>query len=269
MEKVILLTGGNGMVGSQFPFGIKPTRSELDITDKKSIEKTFDAYSPTVVIHLAALTNMKYCEEHTKEAEKINVDGTRNIVKACAERNIKLVYISTCAVFDGTKTIPYIETDTTGAVSVYGKTKQLGESLVLAASPNNLIIRTGWLFGGGINDKKFIKIFIDALKQNKTITAIANRYGNPTYIPDLIQAINELLQKDTSGIAHLVNSGTVSYAEAAAVIKRFIPESISKIISIEITPSKEAVPRGAMEGLATTTPLRSWEEAIKEYLTIL
>ena len=216
----ILITGGSGMIGSQADFGIKPNHQELDILDPKSIANALDKYKPSTVLHLAAMINMAECEKYPERAHETNVTGTYNITSACKERNIKLIYISTCAVFDGTKKEPYSETDMPNPLNVYGKTKWLGEKISQELIPNTLIVRTGWLFGGRNADTRFIKRFFEQCQRGEEIKATVNRSGSPTYVPDLLNMIEKLLQNDHSGIVHVANNGAASYFEVGQFIKK-------------------------------------------------
>jgi len=266
----ILVTGGSGMVGNQINFGIKPKREELDILDIKSIHNAVKKYKPDVILHLAALTDMIKCEENPKLAYKINVTGTKNIAKICKERNIKFVYMSTCVVFSGKKNTPHTESNKCNPINVYGKTKLEGEKVVEKILKDYLIIRTGWLFGGGKNDQKFIRTMYLKMEEGNEIKAINDRYGSPTYIPDLLNEINKLIEKNKNGIYHVVNKGSISYFEVAKYIKS-ICKFKTKIINLK---SKEIdnkkLKRSNNESLSSNkTKLRHWKSALKEYLYIL
>ena len=269
MEKnrKILITGGSGMVGSQTKFGIKLGRKELDINNTSSIEKAFRKHKPDIVLHLAAMTDMMECEKYPKKAFELNVSGTENLAKVCRENNIKLVYISTCAVFDGKKKTPYIEGDTPKPLNVYGKTKLQGEIVSRIILPEVLIIRTGWLFGGGKKDKKFVKKVFDSLKTGNEVKAVSDRRGSPTYIPDLLNEIKKLIDQESKGIFHIVNTGNASYFEIAKEIKK-LGKFKSKIISVKTKDLESPkLNRGKMEGLKSKNiKLRPWEKALKEYL---
>ena len=270
-ENQILITGGSGMVGSQAHFGIKPGREELDILDKGSIEQAIMKYEPEVIVHLAAIVDMAWSETHKEETFLTNVTGTENIALACKSHGIKLVYLSSGAVFGANKDTPYSEDDQTGPVNVYGKTKLEGEKVIQRILGNDsLIVRTGWLFGGGEKDKKFIKAFYLKFKNGEEINAVSDRYGSPTYVPDLISKIYELINEDKTGIYHVVNSGCVSYYEVAEEIKRIgnFKNNVKKVLYKDLPQG--IVPRGNMEGLTSTKiKLRSWKDVVKEYLTKL
>lgn len=267
----VLVIGGSGMVGSQVLFGIRPSHKEFDISDTDSILQGFEVFKPSAVLHLAGLVDMRIAEENPEETYRINVEGTIHIADACAKANIPLVFFSTCSVFDGSKSSPYDESDTPNPLTVYGETKHKAEQEVLARAPLGLVIRTGWLFGGGKHDTKFVKHFIDALISNKPVNATNNRFGSPTYIPDLIEETKKLLINGEQGIVHIVNKGAVSYFEVAERIK-IITNSASSVTGVsakDIDPSN--IKRGSMEALTSNRGiiLRPYEEALADYISVL
>ncbi len=271
----IIITGGNGMVGKQAPFGIRLSHKQLDILSPGLIEKVIAKYKPTAIVHLAAMTDMLACEKNPKLATRINVLGSTNLAKACKKHGIKLVYLSTCAVFNGKKKTPYNETDKPKPINVYGATKLQGEQAILKLLPEALIIRTGWLFGGGLKiDKKFVGQMYKRMRNSKTkltnnltVQATQDRIGSPTYIPDLFMAIQKLLNSNTKGIVHVVNSGVASYYEIAGAIKQ-VSKSEAKLIPVKakaIEPKE--LRRGKTEALTSSIiKLRNWRKALAQYL---
>lgn len=266
-----LVIGGSGMVGSQIPFGEKPSHAELDITDGDSVRRAFDTYRPTAVLHLAGMIDVKRCEEDPSGAERSNVAGAALVADAVARADIPVVYFSSCMVFDGEKGEPYVESDTPNPRTVYGKTKYRGEQEVLARAPKAIVARTGWLFGGRERDTKFVKRFVDSLRARKPVRATNDRFGSPTYVPNLIEAVAGLLQKGERGIFHVVNDGIASYFEVAQELKR-LTGSVSEVAGLtqkELNPSE--APRGSMEALASNrgVALRPYREALAEYVASL
>ena len=256
------------MIGSQFPADAKPPKSELDSMSPATIAATLERYRPTVLVHLAAMTDMLACENDPARAHAVNVTGTENITSACRERGIFLVYISTCAVFDGTKSTPYTERDEPNPRSVYGKTKLLGEHAALESLPGALVIRAGWLFGGGDKlDTHFVGKTIAAFKQNMPVTATNDRYGSPTFVPDFASAVRSLVRSRAYGVRHVVNDGVASYLDIANAIKIAGPFATSVTPMPAQNVENSAVYRGTMEALASeTVRLRPWDTALREYI---
>ena len=269
LERILVL-GGSGMVGSQIPFGVKPSHAELDITDAESVARGFDTYKPVALLHLAGLIDVKRCEEEPEHAQRANIFGTRNVAQAAAKAGVPVIYLSTCMVFSGSKSSPYVETDIPDPLTVYGKTKRSGEEEILDV-PRSLVVRTGWLFGGFDRDVKFVKRFIDTLKAGTPIRATSDRVGSPTYVPDLIKEIVRLMQEGKEGIFHVVNDGVASYLQVAEILKELTHShsGVTGLSQAELNPSE--LPRGLMEGLVSkrSIMLRSYKEALADYVAAL
>lgn len=266
-----LVLGGSGMVGSQVSFGIKPTHYELDITDPDSLARAMESHQPTAILLLAGVIDVKKAEADPAEAERVNVGGSAAVAECAAKANIPLVYFSSCMVFDGEKREPYSEDDVPNPLTVYGKTKLKGEEVVLEIAPRALVVRTGWLFGGFEKDIKFIHRFYDMLCAGQSIRATNDRYGSPTYVPDLVSEVARLIQSESTGIAHVVNARVASYYEVALTLKELTksPAEIIGLTQRELDPSSE--PRGSMEALVSNrgVTLRPYEEALAEYVASL
>jgi dTDP-4-dehydrorhamnose reductase len=266
-KDTILITGAGGMIGSQASFGIKTDRAELDILDPASIKRAFDHHMPRAVFHLAALP-ISECESNPEKARAINVVGTENVAKACRDANIRLIYLSTCSVFDGTKTEPYDESDTPNPVSVYGQTKLEAETIVRGIVPDSAIIRTGWTFGSRVGSgMKFVHLCLSKLQAGETVRATSDRYGSLTHVSDLLAAAEKIIRNTDCGIFHVVNSGVVSYYDIALEIKRLgaFSAHVESVTALSIEPGGPR--RGAMEALVSEKiKLRSWQDALAGFI---
>lgn len=185
----ILITGGSGLFGTYFAKLytdiIAPTHAELDIMDATSIAKALEKYQPDVVLHAAALTGPIRCDERSIDAMNINIVGTANIVKVCAERNIRLVYISTDYVFRGDRG-NYGEEDELLPQNYYAWTK-LGGECVVRAHKNALIVRTSF----SPDEFPYPKAFVDQYTSRDSLSVIA----------PMIHSL--VLQKDLVGVVHV------------------------------------------------------------------
>jgi len=183
----ILITGASGVLGSElrkiFPKAICPTESELDVTDFDDVITSINLHKPDVVIHCAAMTNVSECERRPFRCYNINVIGTQNIVKVCDDLDIKMVYISTDHVFDGTSTL-YTEKDTPNPQGVYARSKLMGEWFTLA-NPKNLVIRT---------------CFMKTFPFEKAYT---DKYFNAEKVEKIAEWIAKAVVDDLKGIWHI------------------------------------------------------------------
>jgi dTDP-4-dehydrorhamnose reductase len=264
-EQKILITGANGMVGSYINFGIKTDIDTLNILDQIAVEKAFDKYRPEVVIHLAAETDVDLCQREPSHGYKINTFGTYNIAAAAKNFNTKMVYISTKAVFEGKKDELHSEKDLPNPQNIYGRTKYLGEIIVKDIVPEYLIIRAGWMFGGGPKkDKKFVGKIMKQLNLPE-IKAVNDKIDSTTFGKDLIKGIQILLKENRTGIYHLVNKGFTSYYDVACEIKRLLKSPV-KIIPVSSDYFNLAAPRSSETLSSKIDIMRPWQEALKEYL---
>jgi len=171
----ILITGYSGVLGSElkkkFPNALTPNHNELDITKKEMVIDFFKKKRISIIIHTAAITSVRKCEEEKELTWKTNVDGTKNLVDALIQTNLngKFIYLSTACVFDGNigmykeSSIPYPE-------NFYALTKLLGEQEVKRVS-NHLIIRTNftakkkWPYPKAFTDRFGTYLFADGVAQ--------------------------------------------------------------------------------------------------------
>jgi len=262
----VLITGADSMVGRYTDFGIRPSRAELDITDEERVRAFVLKQKPSAILHLAALTDMRYCEEHPEEAERVNGEATASLARVSAFIGAPFVYLSTNAVFDGEKAAPYSEDDTPSPVNVYGRSKLAGETAVKKYADKWLIIRTSRVFGGGrAADKRFVGKIIAQLKEPE-IRAIEDSLDTPTYAKDLVSALVELMREGRTGIVHVTNSGIASRFLQARFITDFFGYR-GRLVPVRLRDFALIPPPLINEALVSkTVRLRPWQDALREYL---
>lgn len=260
----VLITGGGGMVGSYIDFGIKTDRSSLDITSYEKVLEFLNSKKPEVVLHLAALTDLNRCEEDSKEAYFINSVGTYNLALGARNVGAKMVYVSTDAVFPNSDSVNRIG-DMERPESIYGHSKYLGELSVKALSENFIIARTSWVFGGGKDrDKKFIGKFIPQL-DNAEAKVVNDQFNTPTYAKDLVETLKNLILEDKSGVFHISNSGFASRYDMATYVSNFYNKNIN-IVPVSYSTFGLKNFQKSSGGLKSDLGLRSWQDALNEYL---
>lgn len=224
----IMITGGAGQLGydvikelnSRGYFNIyAPTIDELDLTDKEAVDSAFEREKPELVIHCAAYTAVDKAEENYDAAYDINVNATSYISDNCKKLNSKLIYISTDYVFDGKKGFgqTYTPEDEPNPMSVYGKTKLLGEKAALN-NPKTFVVRTSWVFG--INGKNFMRTMLGLAENHKELSVVGDQYGSPTYTVDLARLLVDMAETEKYGLYHANNEGYCNWAEFAEEIFR-------------------------------------------------
>jgi dTDP-4-dehydrorhamnose reductase len=274
-----LVIGSKGMLGTDLvslltESGLDTVGLDLDqvdIRDYASVRTVMDKYQPSVLINAAALTDVDGCESGSELAFQVNGEGPANLAGAAREREIFFVHLSTDYVFDGTKATPYLEEDAIHPLGVYAKSKALGEQRVREALADNYcIIRTQWLFG--LHGKNFVETILSLAQKQKVIRVVNDQHGSPTYSPDLAGAIMTLCDRRAQGIVHVTNSGeTTWYDFAARIVQRsgaaavVDPMSSAELNRPAPRPAYAVLDNSRFISIAGA-PLRTWEEALDDYL---
>jgi dTDP-4-dehydrorhamnose reductase len=202
-ESKVLITGCGGMLGEAVyaTFSPKctvratdidlnePWLTKLDVRDKAAVTALCEEFKPDYIVHLAALTDMEQCEREFENSYRTNTEAVQFVAHEAQMRGIPLVYISTAGIFDGAKDI-YDEDDAPNPLSIYGRTKYLGE-LIAKTVPQHIVVRAGWMMGGGPKkDKKFIgKLFKQIRDGKKEFYAVTDKMGSPCYTWDLARSL--------------------------------------------------------------------------------
>jgi dTDP-4-dehydrorhamnose reductase len=269
----ILITGGGGVLAGYVADSLRgnhvyaPSHKELDITNKKLLEKTFNDYKPDIAIHLAAKTNVDLCEKNPEETFLVNSEATKNIAQLCKKHNSLLVFMSTAAVFNGNKKIFY-EDDERNPINIYGKSKLLGEKYVQEILRKYIIVRSGWLIGGAKKEKKFVSYIIDLIKKKKEIFVVDDIRGTVTYAAEIANTIKTLIEEDGRGIYHFGSKGSCTRFELANEIVK-LTNSKTKLIPVNSDYFKNSffAPRLKNEIIGSTKLkyLHTWKESLKTY----
>ncbi|WP_150526886.1 dTDP-4-dehydrorhamnose reductase [Roseibium sediminis] len=230
----ILVTGRDGQLarslteiakGEAFEL-VAVGRPTLDLVGHDTIQKALEVLQPDLVINAAAYTAVDTAESECATAVAVNCNGAGALAAHCAEHDIPIIHISTDYVFDGSKTMPYIETDPVNPLGIYGHSKLEGERQVAAANPRHIILRTAWVYSAfGSN---FVKTMLRLAVTREEISVVADQVGNPTYAPHLATAILNLAthlnihnDEDRWGIYHCAGTGdTTWYAFAREIFER-------------------------------------------------
>ena len=206
-------------------------------------------------------------------AFSVNGDACGNLARACNANGSVLVHISTDYVFNGENTRPWLEDDEVGPISVYGKIKLRGEEEIAKELDEFFIIRTAWLYG--INGGNFPKTMLELAENHSQITVVYDEVGCPTYTLDLAKAISELIESDYYGIYHITNSGYCSWCEFSRFIFKTAERDV-EVIPVTASEFKRPAPRPHYSVLENRKwiengfkPLRSYKEAIKEYIELI
>ena len=230
----IIVTGAHGQLGNEirvlsnnypaFDF-VFVDKDELPIDNAVAVRNWFERHKPAYCINCAAYTAVDKAETEKDIAMLVNGEAPGILAAACSAFNTRFIHISTDYVFDGTATMPYLESDATSPVNYYGVTKLRGEELTLANNPATIIIRTAWVYSSfGHN---FVKTMMRLMKEKQSLNVVNDQVGSPTYARDLAQVILTIVantEKNTAtwvpGIFHYSNEGVISWYDFATAIQR-------------------------------------------------
>tara|TARA_X000000950_G_scaffold284227_1_gene386858 strand:- start:715 stop:1572 length:858 start_codon:yes stop_codon:yes gene_type:complete len=218
----------------------------LDICDRINLKELISLNEPDIIINLAALTNVDFCEKNLDLAREINTNGVRNI---CDAFKGKIVQLSTDYVFDG-KNGPYLEEDEVFPLSVYGKTKLEAEKIVMSHNSDNLIIRGNVLYDNCIGSRaSFLNWVVQSLREKTPINVVDDQINNPTWAKSMAKIIGLCVEKEISGIYHWGDAEFVSrYKFAKMIAKHYNLET--KLINPKSTKEiGQVAPRPLKSGL--------------------
>lgn len=280
--KKIIVTGCNGQLGiavnklyakSTDIELVNTDVAELDITNIDKVMQMVREVKPYAIINCAAHTNVNACETDLDNAYRINAIGPRNLSIAATEAGAKLVQISTDYVFAGDADKPYIEFDSVGPKSAYGKTKLAGEDFVREFARDHYIIRTAWLYGEG---KNFVKTMLRLSETHQQVKVVEDQVGSPTSAAELAKAIAYLLPTENYGLFHGTCEGSCSWADFTEEIFRLAGKStkVERLSTAQYeAENPSSAPRPAysilenyMFRLTTDFKFADWHDAIAEYI---
>ena len=229
----LLLTGDTGQVGGDLlpllqALGtvIAPNEFELDLCDAAATRQFIRESKPDWIINPAAYTAVDKAESEPRLAYAINADAPRTLGEAAAELRIPVIHFSTDYVFDGSGTRPWVETDPTGPLGVYGASKLAGENALAETGAAHLIFRTSWVFG--TRGRNFLLTILRLAQEKEELRIVDDQHGAPTWSRDLARMVVHVIQRlqDRSsstgnslsetvravrGVYHAVNGGETTW----------------------------------------------------------
>jgi dTDP-4-dehydrorhamnose reductase len=247
----LLIIGKNGTLGRAFSriceerhiHHIVLGREDLDITKKSDVDRIIREINPWSIINTAGFVKVDEAEKWAREECFLsNLQGPSLLAQAANKHGIKLLTFSSDLVFDGKKSGPYTESDPVGPLNIYGKSKARAESKILQIDPNALIIRTSSFFGPW-DEYNFVYYVLKSLEEHKKITVAEDVFISPTYVPDLVNECLDLLLDNESGILHVTNHGTISWADFARKIAAMAGLNASLIRGVPVTEMPFQAPR--------------------------
>lgn len=266
----LLVTGAAGMLGQDVTAAAEAAghdvtalaRRDLDITDSPAVTAAVTAARPDAIVNCAAWTDVDGAEAREADATAVNGAG----VGALAGQGVHLVHVSSDYVFDGSATRPYIESDPTGPISAYGRSKLAGErALDLERSA---VVRAGWLFGAG--GPNFAATMLRLAGERDEVTVVDDQVGFPTYTGHLAPALVALAEARATGVLHAHGEEPCSWFGFARAVFAATGREVV------VRPGRTAdlalpAPRPAYSVLGTeradSPALPSWREGLAAYLS--
>ena len=245
-------------------------KNKLDISDLKQVNEVLCRLKPTIIINCAAYTNVDGCESNENFAFKVNALGPRNIAMISEKIGAKVVHISTDYVYSGEGNNPFCEYDMVSPISVYGKTKLLGDEYVKGFSSKHFIVRTSWVYG--TKGKNFVYTIMNKGKELGKLKVVNDQVGSPTNCEDLAYHILKIMGTEEYGIYNCTGNGICTWYDFACKIIEF--SNIDCVVSPCSTEEFKTVAKrphysyldNMMLRNTVGDEMRPWEEALREFI---
>lgn len=271
VKRRIIIAGGNGMLGQRLiEFYNKLNDVELlsasieeksvfddvdyvqaDISNRNEIKKVIYDFCPDFIINAAAYTNVDKSESERELAWKINVKGVEYLSETARVLDSHLIHISTDYIFDG-KNGPYTENDTPNPLGYYARTKLASENTLKISGCKNTILRTNVLYGTAkFSRPDFVKWVVESLRANKEIRIVDDQINNPTFIDDLVQGINKIVELRKEGIYNIGGNEFLNRYEFTILIADYFNLNKSLIKRIKTEELNQPARRPLKSGLIT------------------
>jgi dTDP-4-dehydrorhamnose reductase len=273
-SRPILILGKNGTLGKAFGkiCGFRSIsykllcRQDVDITNEEQIERAIKEYNPWAIINAAGFVRVDDAEKEIEKCFNDNCHAAYFLANACKKHGIQYMTFSSDLVFDGKKRKPYVESDTTNPLNIYGRSKAQAESTVLKNNEDALIIRTSAFFGPW-DEYNFVFDVIKTLSEDRPFVAADDVFISPTYVPDLVNTSLDLLIDKEKGIWHLANTGEITWADFARKVAHKAHLNAELILGHPLDLLNLKAPRPLYSVLKTEkgVVLPSLENALKRY----
>lgn len=276
--------GANGQLGSDIVSALKSNgdeviglnHSQIEVSDIDSVSNALRNIKADAVINTSAMHNVEKCEQDPALSFAVNGIGARNLAVICNDLDSILIHISTDYVFDGIKKAPYMETDKTSPLNVYGNTKVSGEQFIESISNKYFVVRTSGVYGynpcrakGGLN---FAELMLKLSKERPEIRVVDDEKLTPTSTAEIAKQIVKLIQSDAFGLYHATAEGSCSWFEFAKKIFELTKSGVKlnkadpNEFPVKVPRPKYSVLENANLKKIGQNIFKPWDEALKEYL---
>jgi dTDP-4-dehydrorhamnose reductase len=282
----ILLTGKNGQVGYELERSLQGLgeiiavdRSQMDLANLDQVRGVIRAVKPALIVNAAAYTAVDKAESEPELAMRINGEAPGVMAEEAKKLGAAMIHYSTDYVFDGTKTTPYVETDPTCPINVYGHTKLAGEQAIQAADIPHLILRTSWVYG--MRGKNFLLTILRLAQERDELHIVADQVGSPTWCRTVAEATARVvitmderkitdLWAERSGIFHLASQGQTTWFDfARAILENTLIGKMPEMVPIKTSEYLTPARRPAYSVMSSQRfgdffcNMPSWEKSLK------
>jgi dTDP-4-dehydrorhamnose reductase len=275
----LAITGAGGLLGHDVVVAARAaghdvgalTRAELDLAYGPATTSTLTALRPDAVINCAAYTDVDGAEGDAAGAHAGNVQAAENLAVACQIARARLIHVSTDYVFDGNRPpdgAPWIESDPTNPLGVYGASKLAGEHAVAAACQDHAIVRTAWLFG--TRRRSFATTILGLAQEREEIDVVTDQVGSPTFSGHLAPALVAMAERRDTGIFHGAGAGSCSWYDLAVSVlaQAGVRCHVAQVTSDHF-PRPAPRPAFSVLGSEREDPivLPTWQDGVRAYLS--
>lgn len=270
IKKRILVVGANGLLGQRLiaffsskenvellgcsvedePYFNFVSYLRCDVTLREDVKKIIFDFYPDVVINAAAFTNVDLSETERETAWKINVKGVEYLAEACRTIDAKIIHISTDYIFNGLNG-PYNENAKADPLGYYGRTKLASENALKIGAVIYSVIRTNVLYGIANSRPDFVRWVINSLSDKRPIRVVQDQINNPTFVEDLVQAINKIIEFDKYSLYNIGGKDFINRFEFAMLIAEYFNLDKNLIKPIITEELKQPAKRPLKSGLIT------------------
>jgi dTDP-4-dehydrorhamnose reductase len=277
----LIVTGAAGMLGHDVVIAARAaghevtglTHAELDLVDGPATVAALASLRPAAVVNCAAYTDVDGAQGDESGAHAGNAQAPGNLAVACHATGARLVHVSTDYVFDGNRPpdgAPWVESDPTGPLGVYGQSKLAGEHAVAASCDDHAIVRTAWLFG--TRRRSFVTTILALAQEREEIDVVTDQVGSPTFSGHLAPALVAMAQRPDTGLFHGAGAGSCSWYELAVSVlaQAGVRCHVAEVTS-EHFPRPAPRPAFSVLGSERDDPivLPTWQDGVRGYLTEL
>lgn len=280
----VAVLGANGQLGQDVVAAytaagdqvLALTHQDVSVESLDSVIQALQRVRPEVVVNTAAFHNVERCETETEPAFAVNAVGARNVARASAALEARLVHISTDYVFDGAKGSPYVEDDLPRPLNVYANSKLAGEYFVRGGNPRHFVMRVSAIYGlhpcrakGGLN---FVETMLKLAGERDRLRVVNDEFVSPSSTVQVARQVVALSRTEEYGLYHATAEGSCSWYEFAQTIfeltgtRILLEPALPGEFSGKVTRPKYSVLENRALQRKSLNLFSHWKDGLRAYL---